>query len=177
MHFHILSIALRPALLEPILVAVSVFSPCQAFESFVRFRPLVQLRSNPHNLIMHPMQFPIPHYVTPALPAIGSSLRGYFAIVRHLAITLSASATACAAVLPCSRVSILLVVIGYISVLPALLCFCDKPSPYLLTFLPSPPEPHTASHTRDKLRRLSMRPTDLNTFFQCLCFVNPHYTS
>ena len=62
-----------------------------------------------------------------------------------------------------------LVVVGCVFVFLALLCFCDKPYPLLLTFLPS--------HTCDKRRRLSMRPTDLNKFFQCLCFVNPHYTS
>jgi len=125
------------------------------------------------------MQPPLPHHVNSALFAIGSPLHGCFVIVRHPITALSASATTCAVVLFGLRVGIALIVIGYVSVLPSLLYFCDKPSPYLLTFFSTPPEPHThtASHTRDKLRRLSMRPTDLNAFFQCLCFVDPHYTS
>jgi hypothetical protein len=177
MQFHILGIEPRPALLKPTLVAVSVFSPCQAFESLVRFRPLVQLGSNPHTLIMHSMQPPLPYYVNPVLFAIGSPLHGCFAIVRHPIMALSASATTCAVVLFGLRVGIvLIVVIGYVSVLPSLLYFCDKPSPYLLTFslpllnrtLPAIPAINC---------ELSMRPTDLNAFFQCLCFVDPHYTS
>lgn len=48
-------------------------------------------------------------------------------------------------------------------------CYASVTSPPLsINFPPYPPDLHTASHTRDKFRRLSMRPTDLNTFFQCL---------
>ena len=156
-------------LLKPTLVAVSVFSPCQAFKSFVRFSHLVQLPSNPYHQTMHPMQPPFPHHVTLALFAIGSSSHGCFAFVHHPTVALFASATTCAVMLSGLRAGIVLVVIGYVFVFPALPCFCDKPYPFLLTFLPS--------HTRDKCRRLSMCSTDLNKFFQRLCFVNPHYTS
>ena len=134
----------------------------------MRFRHLVQLRSIQSNHASHATTFP--HHVTLALFAIGSSSHGRFTFVHHPAVALLASAANCAVMLPwfASGNSPCRHRICF-CFFPALLCFCDKPYPLLLTFLPS--------HTRDKRRRLSIRPTDLNKFFQCLCFVNPHYTS
>jgi len=113
------------------------------------------------------MQPPFPHHVTLALFAIGSSSHGCFAFVHCSASCVcrqlrSPALWFASGDSPCRHRI-------YFCFFPALLCFCDKLYPLLLTFLPS--------HTRDKCRRLSMRPTDLNKFFQCLCFVNPHYTS
>jgi len=168
MHFHISSIEHWPTLVEAYPRRCFGFLALSSFQS-----PLcgsdTLCNYNPYNQTMHPTQPPFPHHVTLALFAIGSSSHGCFAFVHHPAVALFASAATCAVMLFGSRVGIVLVVIGYVFVFPALLCFCDKPYPLLLTFPPS--------HTRDKCRRLSMCSTDLNKFFQCLCFVNPHYTS
>lgn len=164
--------------MKPTLLAVSVFSPCQAFKSFVQFRPplcnYVPIHAittcTPCNHL-----FPICHprslrywifiawlFCIRIIPPCCNA----FCVCRHLcslALWFSNGA------IPCRH----------------WMCVChssvdmlrDKPSP--LPFMsPRSSELHTASHTCDKLRRLSMRPTDLNnTFFLCPCFVDPHYTS
>jgi cyclin-like protein len=136
---------------------LSRFTPCR----FLQFSRLVKLSSplcsppscvntlqSTHH-IMHPMQSPLPHHLTLALfAAFGSSLHGLFCICmspcciafrvpRHLcslALWFASEVSLC-------RHRICLV-------LQALICFCDKPSPLLSTFLPSL-EAHTAGHTRD----------------------------
>jgi len=104
-----------------------VFSPCQAFKSVVQSRPHVSIHSNPHITSCT-------HAITSSPSSSPRSLHVWilaawlFAFVCHPAVTLSGSPATCAVLLFGLRVRLASVVIGYVFVLPALICFCDKPS-------------------------------------------------
>ena len=148
-----------------------VFSPCQAFKSVVQSRPHVSIHSNPHIT-------PCTHAITPSPSSHPRSLRVWilvawlFAFVCHPAITLSGSPTTCAGLLFGLRVRLASVVIGYVFVLPALICFCDKPSPVPSIFLPA------LKHILPTISAITV--TIIYTSHrskQVLCFVVTYYTS
>ena len=114
-----------------------VFSPCQAFKSVVQSRPHVSIYSNPHITCTHAItSSPSSH---PRSLRVWILVAWLFAFACYPVVTLSGSPTTYA-VLPFGlRVRLASVVIGHVFVLPALICFCDKPSPSV----------HIASHTRD----------------------------
>jgi hypothetical protein len=111
-------------------------TPCRFYQfsrlvklskSVVQSRPHVTIHSNPH--IVHPCNhlFPI---ISPSLSLRVWILAAWlFAFVCHPAVTLSGSPATCAVLLFGLRVRLASVVIGYVFVLPALICVCDKPSP------------------------------------------------
>jgi hypothetical protein len=115
--------------------------PVKLSKSVVQSRPHVTIHSNPHILCTHA--------ITSSPSSHPRSLRVWIIAAWLFAfVTLSGSPATCAVLLFGLRVRLASVVIEYVFVLPALICVCDKPSPFPSIFLPRP-EAHTARHTRD----------------------------
>lgn len=106
-----------------------VFSPCQAFKSVVQYRPHVSIHPNPPiTLCTHAITSSSLYH--PRFLRVWILVARLFAFICCSAVTLSGSPTTCAVLLFGLRVRLASVVIEYASVLPALICFYDKPSPF-----------------------------------------------